>query len=600
MTFKVVPYLRRFLSTILAPVRQNLSFFVFLYVLGIVTTLIVCHILQTKLPRFNFFSWVFDLYIVCVVLTILPRKIRRFFRFFISIFLYLLAIVDTFCVERFHAKFGTEIFNVIMETNQREASEFVDRYITLGVLFSGTCVVFILLIIHIICIYRRYDVIVISKLRNLDKHGFIMICKMLFVFMLLLSFYFCTFSRFKMIRIMQSETISEIDRYVSMNSQNTPFNNLLFAMKIRQLTAEGMKDLLATQKAVTVDSCSHTSNNIVLIIGESYIRKHSQLYGYKLQTTPKQLSLANSNTNGSLTTFTDVISPSNLTSIVFKHIFSLRSVGDTTDWNKAPLFPVLFRKAGYNVNFITNQFVNSLSTDIFNISGGLFFNEKGLSDMQFSHRNIVTHQYDEGLLNDYDSLKTFNGDYNLHIFHLAGQHIDFNKRSPKKWKKFGVGSYLERNDLDMSEKQVLADYDNATLYNDFVLDKIIEKFQKTDAIIIHFSDHGEECYDELHRIGRMSNYTPEVLRQEYRIPFWIWCSNKYIANHPKIFQEISQAKDKPFMTDDLPHLLLYLGGIKHPAYKEYKNPLSDKFNTGRKRKVNGVADYDCIVSNAQL
>ena len=86
---------------------------------------------------------------------------------------------------------------------------------------------------------------------------------------------------------MQSETISEIDRYVSMNSQNTPFNNLLFAMKIRQLTAEGMKDLLATQKAVTVDSCSHTSNNIVLVIGESYIRNHSQLYGYKLQTTPR-------------------------------------------------------------------------------------------------------------------------------------------------------------------------------------------------------------------------------------------------------------------------------------------------------------------------
>ena len=97
-----------------------------------------------------------------------------------------------------------------------------------------------------------------------------------------------------------------------------------------------------------------TSPIIVLVVGESANRHHSQLYGYPLPTTPHQLALKNG--KDSLAVFADVVSPWNLTSRVFKQIFSLQSVGEKGDWSDYALFPAVFKKAGYHVSFLSNQF----------------------------------------------------------------------------------------------------------------------------------------------------------------------------------------------------------------------------------------------------
>ena len=276
----------------------------------------------------------------------------------------------------------------------------------------------------------------------------------------------------------------------------------------------------------------------------------------------------------------------------------MHSIEDKSNWSYFPLFPVLFRRAGYNVTFLTNQFVQALNTDIFNISGGLFLNEKRLSAAQFDHRNTKTHQFDIDLLSDYDSLKQYNSTHQLTIFHLAGQHIDFYKRSPEAMKKFGVTDYMTRKELNNSARQLVADYDNATFYNDFVVDSILKYYEHEDAIVIYMPDHGEECYDELQRMGRLpvGNYSPEVLRQEYRIPFWIWCSAKYIDKHSQVFEQIKNARNRPFMTDDLPHLMLYLAGIHCKEYQDSRCLISDVFDIKRKRMISGEVDYDSIVT----
>ena len=144
---------------------------------------------------------------------------------------------------------------------------------------------------------------------------------------------------------------------------------------------------------------------------------------------------------------------------------------------------------------------------------------------------------------------------------------------------------------------MVADYDNATLYNDYVVAAIVDKFIQSDAVVIYMPDHGEECFDELPRMGRMpgDNFEPEVLRQEYRIPFWIWCSRSYMERHPELVAQIQAARHRPFMTDDLPHLLLYLAGISCPEYSEERNVIADGFNAERKRLVGGKVDYDAVV-----
>jgi heptose-I-phosphate ethanolaminephosphotransferase len=396
---------------------------------------------------------------------------------------------------------------------------------------------------------------------------------------------------------MTTYTTEEADNYISNFSENTPFNNLLFSIKMRQLADRGLEILRNTQDSIRVDSCSYTSNKIVLIIGESYIKCHSQLYSYQLPTTPRQLSRFKTSETGCLIPFTNVISPSNLTSTVFKNIFSLKSIDNKDDWAFYPLFPVLFRKAGFQVSFISNQFVKKQNSDIFNFSGGLFINDDKLNKAQFNHRNTNTHQFDIELLSDYDSLSVFQGEHQLTIFHLAGQHIDFKKRSPSEMKVFKPSNYDFRNNLNETAKQLVADYDNATYYNDYVVDSIIKKYEDKDAIVIYMPDHGEECFDELQRMGRLphGNYSPEVLRQEYQIPFWIWCSSEYIDNHPIIFEQIQKACDRPFMTDDLPHLLLYLAGINCDYYIDSKCLISDQYNQKRKRMINNTANFDDII-----
>lgn len=590
---KTLYLFRSFIEFVLGPIKRNAIFFVFLYALGIITALTESYILHLKIPRFNFLSLILDVYLLCLLIILIPGKCRTYFRFFISFIAYFLAIVNAFCVEYFYARIGPEILNVILETNPQESSEFIDKYINLHVFLSSVGIIFVLLLFHLFSgLYIKYFKIKIPLKISI-------ILNVISFLILLVSFSLCIKSRIGVVKLMMASTLEEVDLLVGNHSQNTPINNLLFSIKMRDIDNNGLSQLADTQDKVMIDSCIYTSSKIVLIIGESYIKDHSQLYGYKEHTTPLQMKRAKITETGCLVPFEDVISPSNLTSIVFKNVFSLSSYEEKVKWANAPLFPVIFRRAGYKVFFITNQFVQALNTDIFDVSGGLFLNNKKLSKAQFDYRNIKTHRYDMDLLADYDSLRQYQSNHNLFIFHLAGQHIDFYKRSPEEFKIFNITNYKHRIDINNEEKQIVADYDNATYYNDVVVDSIIKKFEKDNAIIIYMPDHGEECYDETHRMGRVrtNDYTPEILRQEFRIPFWIWCSKKYIITHQEIFNQILDSKKKPFMTDDLPHLLLYLGGISCEYYNENKNLLSPCFDKKRKRMINGRCDYDSIVKN---
>ena len=79
---------------------------------------------------------------------------------------------------------------------------------------------------------------------------------------------------------------------------------------------------------------------------------------------------------------------------------------------------------------------------------------------------------------------------------------------------------------------------------------------------------------------------------EFEIPFWIFCSQKYISSHRDIYRQIRKAKDKRFMTDALPHLLLYLAGIETPTYNPKYNILSPEYDEMRPRILKNTADYD--------
>ena len=170
-----------------------------------------------------------------------------------------------------------------------------------------------------------------------------------------------------------------------------------------------------------------------------------------------------------------------------------------------------------------------------------------------------------------------------------GQHIDFESRYPDRFSRFDEEIYANEN---IEHRRIAAHYDNATLYNDYVLNCIIERFRDEDAIILHIADHGERTCDDDCGYGRSFSYSESDIRQQYEIPFWIYFTPKYKELHPEVCHSIENAKDLPLCTDNIAHLLLYLGGISTGYYNEEHNPLSQCFDSSSPRIINNEFNYD--------
>ena len=57
-------------------------------------------------------------------------------------------------------------------------------------------------------------------------------------------------------------------------------------------------------------------------------------------------------------------------------------------------------------------------------------------------------------------------------------------------------------------------------------------------------------------------------------------------------QNIEKAKKLPLCTDNIAHLLLFLGGISTEYYKEEYNPLSLRYYSSLPRIINNEFYYD--------
>lgn len=596
------------LAAVAEPLRRNCAFAVFMYLLGCITAWATLPDARGARLYDNLYLELFlDVYVLTLILTVLPRKVMIWVRGFFYFALYATAVVDVYCFVKFQSTLTPTMLQLVGETDSRETGEFLRSCVSPDVIMSNVGWVLLLMFVHIISALRlRFPHFIPRRWRELIKSIWLRACELLrrarpvigTAVLALLVWSVCTSAHNKAAthKLMTGTTIGDVEHTLTEKDHAVlyqPIYRLVFSVYANTLTAKQIDRLVRTASKVQVDSCSFRSPNIVLIIGESYNRHHSSQYGYTMPTTPRQQKLER---QGRLVKYTDVVSPWNLTSFVFKLLFSMYSVGEKGEWCDYPLFPELFRKAGYHVTFITNQFLPKAKEAVYDFSGGFFLNNPKLSAAQFDTRNTQLHRYDEDLLKDYDELQGQNTDHNLIIFHLLGQHVQYRQRSPKERKLFRGDDYKElKPNLNARERQTLADYDNAILYNDSVVTEIVKKFENEDAIVIYVPDHGEECYEgDMHFFCRMhsAKIDARLAHAEFDIPMWIWCSRKYIKKRPEIFRQVVNARNRRFMTDALAHMLLYLGGIHARDYKEQLNLLSPEYDESRPRILKNTTDYD--------
>jgi len=307
--------------------------------------------------------------------------------------------------------------------------------------------------------------------------------------------------------------------------------------------------------------------DVILILGESYNRLHSPLYGYDKPTTPNLSAFA---ADSSLAVYSDVIAPGDWTEEAVKGIFSLSNSADT--YFTAPFFPALFKKSGYYTAIYENQYTLGASECL--------LSNRELSEMSFDFRDDTRTRYDHQLT---ETIKP--SDKNgLYIIHLYGQHYEYNDRYPSEWRYFTAADY-DDSKFTASQRTILANYDNATRYNDFVIKGILDKWVHRRAIAIYLSDHGEEVFDCRDYFGHGNSASAPDPMYQLRVPMMIWMSDSFRRHYPQKVTAIYNSANLPVSTNDISHTLLDAANIVTPAFDPTRSFLSPAYNTSGERKT---------------
>lgn len=327
--------------------------------------------------------------------------------------------------------------------------------------------------------------------------------------------------------------------------------------------------------------------NIVLIIGESLQRGHMSLYGYGVRTTPLLEGLEAS---GNLIKFSDTISPYATTNQVLMRLLNFSNYESERQkaWFRSLNIIDMFSLSGYRTFWISNQeafgaHALSAKSAADRADGETFLSKSNLYE-------TVRIKPDGALLPLINQAKAGQSERNFYVIHLIGNHMDYSLRYPEGFGKFSEADVKAK--LTSDQKKVVAYYDNSVLYNDFVINEIFKIFSGDDSLIVYLSDHGENLYEN----GRLGHGMES--RFSYEIPLLFIASREFLTANATLWQKLEAAKDKPFMSDDLAHLLADIIGAAPLELDARRSPIRADFNTSRKRIV-GESDYDEKLKSAK-
>jgi len=330
------------------------------------------------------------------------------------------------------------------------------------------------------------------------------------------------------------------------------------------------------------------SLDIVLVIGESYARGHSQLYGYRRPTTPFQLAEARA---GRSIVFDSVYSTARRTSPSVRALMSLSDEAAGEGWADSVFVPLVFRRAGWDVVMLDNQYVEDATVAGYTLNSFLY--NPWLTDSVYSYVSQFSDPSDDMKFVEAQSFTPpirRSSPRCLYIYHLWGQHIPACDRVPDEPCNhvFTAADYADRREPWMTDEMraQLADYDNAMLYGDRVLGRIVARHAARASVVVFISDHGEELYDFRPVYGRVGAGS-EVLADSallhrytellYGVPLTIWMSQRYRELYPADSAAFATAASRPGSLGVLGYTLLRLARISTPHYRPDRDILAPEY-----------------------
>lgn len=322
----------------------------------------------------------------------------------------------------------------------------------------------------------------------------------------------------------------------------------------------------------------------VLILGETCSRNHMSLYEANVNTNPKLSS------RNDIIKYTDVVSGYNYTFESIPAILSQSNLENKLGVAESIDILDVFHSAGFETFWISNQSPIGVWDNVISGIARKSDYPKFVNTLSNSSQEaILSRAYDENLFEPFESALKESGNKKLIVLHMMGSHNTYSKRYPPSFDHFkGENSKKE---------QVIAEYRNSILYNDFVVDSLLTILNKytlseSDDIssAVYLSDHGENVYDEMDRLGH--DYSNEMPRAVVEIPFLVWLSPGYLKKNTDKAATIVENKDKPYVSDNMFHAMMDINDIKSPLLEETKSVFNKNFNYQRKRVLVDGKDYD--------
>ncbi|WP_461464338.1 phosphoethanolamine transferase [Mucilaginibacter sp.] len=328
----------------------------------------------------------------------------------------------------------------------------------------------------------------------------------------------------------------------------------------------------------SVNTSNNSAKKVMIIIGESLNRKFMSLYGYKRNTTPNLLRLAADTSNGKLYYFSDVISPEATTVPALRKVLTNINNENNIPFDKCITIVDLFKKAGYQSYWISNQApmgkYDTPNAIIASSSDHTYFTA---SKNDIKSDNASTGNYlDSELFNVFNHFEGSDKPQQKQVFfvHLMGSHFYYNDRYPASYNVFN-----SKKDMDTSS------YLNTVAYNDFIVSHFLKLAKNDDFdIVCYFSDHGEDLKYQ----HNQENYT----RNMSVVPFIVYLSNNYKTTHPELDHELVKNKNTPGMTDNFFQDVQLICDFNSSLFNPRESFISDSYLRVKRRVVNNTIPYD--------
>ena len=514
------------------------------------------------------------------------ERVRIAWKIVVYVVAFILCTINVFLLLNFKTMLSPSIVLLLKETNSTESVDFIQSYVwDIHSIYAYAIIVLIAVLLTVMKLFNR-------KMKSIAEHIYAK------VFILLVLFYM--FWRFmppcvQFLKLFKCDDLDSVEYwYLDYRPDCNTLTNVIYSF----YTFEISKNELSQSKFHTLNLQKGTTSNnesvIIFVIGESFNKYHSELYGYGRHTNPHMLQ---EQKDSNLFIFSDVVTPYNMTSHVMKNLFSVNSIMDNESWSRYPIFPAIFRDAGFRVYFWDNQ-KTSGKADVSDFSIFSYLYDPDVVKMSYTECNTTPYEFDMDLLKDYFNKEDRIKKKTIAIIHLRGQHDMAENRYPHSENYIYFTSDSIMGDCSHKQKEQIAYYDNATRYNDDVIYYLINKIRDQESVILYLSDHGEEVHDYRNHYGRTQENvkTIEILKYQYEIPFMIWCSKKYKERYPEKMKAIKSALGKPFMIDNTCQILFDLADISNCAYYHKERSLiSPSFQPYAYRRVQNNVIYEDVM-----